>query len=154
MKMALLFETNYREKSPVLATVLEGNEWVKDGDILVCHHNLFYPPSPYHLYDNLYSIPASNVLFAIVKTDGTLSPIYGNLLCDRVPIPTVFSEEKKTFINRAIVKDGGYSTYKKGQMIFHRPNAGYDIVYVWDGIEKRVTKVHEDQVCGLYKPLN
>lgn len=154
MKMATLFESNYREKSPVMATVVEGNEWVQEGDVLLCHHNLFYQPSPYYLYDNLYSIPASNVLFAIIKEDGELTPIYGNMICDRIEIPTILpvpTEEKKTYINRSLVKAPGYTGYQKGQIIFHRPHAGYDIVYIFNGIEKRVTKVHADQVCGILK---
>lgn len=148
MKMALLYESNYREKSPVIAEVVEGNEWVKEGDVLLCHHNLFYQPSPYYLYDDLFSIPASNVIFAILKPNGSLNPIYGNLICERVVIP-ILPEEKKTYINRAVIKDNGYTPYQKGQTIFHRPHAGYDIVYIFDGVETRVTKVHEDQICGV-----
>jgi hypothetical protein len=145
---------NYREKSPVVACVVEGNEWVKENDILLCHHNLFYHPSPYYLYDDLFSIPASNVLFAIVTPEGKLKPIYGNIICERVEIPTPLPlppEQRKTYINRAKVIEPGYTHYNKGELIFHRPNAGYDIVYIWNGIETVVTKVHESQVAGVVR---
>jgi hypothetical protein len=154
MKMATLFEKNYREKSPVIAKVVEGNEWVKEGDILLCHHNTFYQPSPYYLYDNLFSIPASNIIFAVLQKDGSLNPVYGNLICERVPVEKDMPVSRETEINRSVVLNGGYSKYKKGQLIFHRPHAGYDIVYIWDGIENRVTKVHEDQICGIFTGNN
>lgn len=145
---------NYREKSPVVACVVEGNEWVKENDILLCHHNLFYQPSPYYLYDDLFSIPATNVLFAIVTNEGKLKPIYGNIICQRVEIPTplpVPPDQQKTYIDRAKVINPGYTHYNKGELIFHRPNAGYDIVYMWNGTETTVTKVHADQVCGVVR---
>nr|MBP7835122.1 hypothetical protein [Candidatus Saccharibacteria bacterium] len=46
LKTASSFDTNYREKSPVIAEVVDGNGILKRGDIIVCHHNHFYSPSP------------------------------------------------------------------------------------------------------------
>jgi hypothetical protein len=153
VRTALLYEVNFREKSPVVAEVIEGNKIVKAGDILLCHHNLYYPPSPFFLQDDLYAVPFAKTLFAIVGDNGELRPICGNLICERVPVETLLPvpvEERKTHINRAKVIDPGNTPCEAGQLIFHRPNAGYDIVYNWQGIEKRVTKVHEDQVCGIW----
>lgn len=150
---ALLFENNHREKAPTVACVVHGNQYVKEGDILLCHHNTFYTPSPHYLYDNLFSILANgNMLFAIVNADGSLTPLYGNIICERVQIPSLLPlppEKIKTYTDRAVVRDGGFTRYKDGQLIFHRPNAGYDIVYNLNGIEKRVTKVPDWQVCGV-----
>jgi len=149
---ALLFEKNYRERSPVVAEVVSGNDVVEAGDVLLIHHNLCYLPSPYHLYDDLFSVPFSSVLFAKIKKDGSLEPVCGNLICKRVEIETPIPlppEQIKTYINRAIVVDGGGTKYKKGQLIFHRPHAGYDICYVLNGEQYRVTKVDSTQVCGI-----
>jgi len=149
---ALLYETNFREKSPVVAEVIEGNNYVESGDILLCHHNTFYMPSPYYLSDDLFSIPFNQILFAKVSKNGDLMPICGNLICNRVeidsylPLPT---DQIKTYTDRAVVLNGGFSEYKKNELIFHRPHAGYDIVYVWNGQEKRITKVHESQIVGV-----
>lgn len=151
---ALRFELNYREKSPVVACVVEGNEWVKEGDIILSHHNLYYPPSPFWLYDDLFAIPATNVIFAIVDTEGGLTPVYGNVICERIPIESdhpLPPTQRKGHANKSLVINGGYTKYKQGQTIFHRPHANYDIVYIWHGVEKRVTKVHSDQICGVAK---
>jgi hypothetical protein len=150
---AIRFETNYREKSPTVACVVEGNAYVKEGDILLCHHNTFYTPSPYYLYDNLFSIPATGkLIFAIVGADGKLKPVFDNIICTRVEIPSLLPlppEKIKTYTDRAIVKDAGLLPYKKDQLIFHRPSAGYDIVYIYNGVESRVTKVPAEQVTGF-----
>lgn len=151
---ALKYEVNYREKSPVVACVVKGNQVVKEGEILLCHHNLFYPPSPHFLQDDLFAVPFRPILFAKINTQGEISPICGNVICERVLIESTIPlppEQQKTYINRAIVKDAGSLPFKPGQLIFHRPNAGYDIVYVWDSIEYRITKVHMDQICGVVK---
>lgn len=154
-KTAGQFDTNYRERSPTIATVITGNETVSGGDILLCHHNLFYLPSPYHLYDNVYSIPFSQVLFAKVLQDGSLLPICGNVLVDRIPIKTIIPlpiEQQKTHISKYKVNNPGYTKYQKEDIIFTRPNAGYTIVYVYNGTEYRVNKVDSSQICGLLKP--
>jgi hypothetical protein len=153
-KTAGQFDTNYREKSPTIATVITGNETVTEGDILLCHHNLFYLPSPYHLYDNVYSIPFSQVLFAKILHDGSLLPICGNLLVDRIPIETIIPlpiEQQKTHISKYKVNNPGYTKYQKEDIVFSRPSAGYDIVYVYKGVEKRITKVDSQMICGVIR---
>lgn len=150
---ALKFEVNHREKSPVIAQVVSGNEMLSEGDILLCHHNTFYEPSPYYLKDDLFSIPANgNILFAKIYRDGTLAPIYGNTICKKVDIETPLPlppSQRKQHINRAVIIDGGWTKFKKDQLIFFRPYANYDIVYVWEGVEVRVTKVFHEQICGV-----
>lgn len=151
---ALKWETNYREKSPTVCEVVKGNTWVKEGDMLLTHHNLFYLPSPYHLQDDLFAVPASAVLFCIVKPDGELQPIYGNIICQTLDVQTVLPlppEYRKKEINRCVITNQGDAPYQKGDLIFHRPHAWYEIVYTWNGELKRVVKVHESQICGVVR---
>jgi hypothetical protein len=151
---AIGYEKNYREKSPVICEVVEGNEFVREGQVLLVHHNTFYLPSPYYIGDELFSIPFGSTLFAIINADGSLSPICGNLLCDRVNIPTelpVPPELQEKYIDRVVVKDGGWSIYKPNDLLFTRPHSYYEIVYNINGEEKRVHKCHKDMVCGVVK---
>lgn len=152
VKLATQFDTNYRERSPVVCEVVKGNGFVIAGDILLCHHNTFYTPSPFYLHDDLFSIPFTKIVFAKVGVDGNLAPLCGNIICERMIIETFLPlppEQQKPYIDRALVKDGSGTPYKAGQLIFHRPHASYEIVYIWQGIEKRVVKVPEEQVCGV-----
>src|SRR3954471_15778654 len=88
LRMANLFESNYREKSPVVCTVVQGNEHVLPGDVLIVHHNTLYHPSPYYLQDDLFAIPFAKTIFAKISDDGLLIPVCGNIMCDRPIIET------------------------------------------------------------------
>lgn len=148
------YEINYREKSPTIAKVINGNAYLKEGDIILCHHNTYYTPSPFHLYEDLFSIPANGKIIFATINDGKLTPMYENVICDKIEVPSLIPlppSQKKYSFNSAIVKDAGFSTFQKGQTIFFRPYANYDIVYVWEGVETRVTKVHSEQICGVIR---
>jgi hypothetical protein len=152
VKMALPFEVNYREKSPVLVAVVEGNKWVKKDDILIVHHNTLYTPSPFFLGGDLFSIPfTGKIVFGKLNEDGSLTPMGGNLFGTRIEIPTPLPlppKQRKTYIDRVIVTDAGELPYKKDQLIFTTPSAAYDIVYNYNKTINRVTKVHSDFVVG------
>lgn len=153
-KTAMGYETNYREKSPVICEVVDGNEFVKEGQVLLVHHNTFYLPSPYHLGDDLFSIPFAKTLFAIINTDGSLAPICENILCDRVNIPSILPvppELQEKYIDRVKVIDGGWTNYKPNDLLFTRPHSYYEIVYHLNGEEKRIHKCHSEMICGVVK---
>lgn len=152
VRSALPYETNYREKSPVVAEVVEGNKTVRKGQIILSHHNNYYPPSPFYLHGDLFAIPANHTIFCIVHPDGNLKPIYGNILCKRVEIPSILplpQEQRKTYIDRVIVTNPGDTAYQEGDILFHRLNAAYDIVYNINKVENRITKLHEEWVIGF-----
>jgi hypothetical protein len=148
---ALKFDSNHREKSPVIAEVISSNELLKQGDFIVCHHNHFYPPSPYHLQGDLYSIPFNHTIFAKINKDGTLSAMCGNILGKREEIKSEYyiPAANNYYTDRITITDSGDTEYIVGQKIFTRPSAPYDIVYNWDGIEKRVTKVNSEMICAV-----
>ncbi len=146
---AIKFETNYREKSPVIAKVISGNTRIKNGQYIICHHNHFYSPSPYQIEDNIFSIPYNKTIFATISIKGKLKAVCGNILGSKIPIPN--SMKNETYIDRILVKDKGWTSYKNGSVILCRHNAPYDIVYNFEGVEYRVTKVNQEQVCGIIK---
>jgi hypothetical protein len=106
------------------------------------------------MQDDLYSIPFNKTIFARVSKDGKLSAMCGNVLGDRVEIKTDLNlppEFKKTYIDRLLVTDKGWTTFKNGTTVICRPNAPYDIVYNWGGVEIRKTKLDSDMICGFLK---
>mgnify|MGYP000149002535 FL=1 len=152
---ALKYDTNYREKSPVMAEVVQGNKFISKGDILLCHHNMFYLPSPHHIQDDIFSIKFNNrTVFAKVLKNGRLSAICGNVLGERVIIPSNFDvppEFKKSYTDRLKITDKGWTTFKNGTTVLCRPNAPYDIVYNFNNKEIRVTKLDSEQILGYIK---
>lgn len=152
IKTAHNFGTNYRERSPTIATVVQGNSYVYEGDVLLCHHNLYYLPSPYHLSGNLFSVPFSKVLFGRINEQGDAVPICGNIFGSKVDIPSSIPlppDQRKKYGDRLVVEKSSNPKYKKGQLLFTRPSSCYDICYTWNGEEKMVTKISDDMICGI-----
>lgn len=156
IKIGLKFENNFREKSPVIAKVEQSNKYLKEGDLILCHHNHYYPPSPYFLYDCYYSIPVNHTIFAILQMDGSLTPVYGNILGERIDIVHDVHlpvDQRKKYTDRIVVTQSSNPNYQKGEILFTRPSAPYDIVYNFDGVIKRVTKIWDQMVCGKLSSL-
>lgn len=152
MKIANVYQTNHREKEPVLGEIIEGNKIVRPGRICIFHHNNFTPPSPFYLYDDLFSVPYNKTVFGILYSDGNIRPLCGNILCNRVWEESAIElppEQKKQHLDRVMVTNPGDTHYKAGQLLFTRPYAFYEIVYNIDGREFRVHKIHEDNVVGV-----
>lgn len=150
--MAQKYETNYRHKAPVIAEVVNGNEILIQGCYLLCHHNHFHLPSPYHLQDDLYSIPANHTIFAVLHPDGELFPVYGNVLACKVEVETVVpvSPEYRTFHkDRGLILNGGWTKFRPGDLVFTRPSAIYEIVYIFGEVEKRVCKINSEMICAV-----
>ena len=152
MKIANLYQTNHREKEPILAEIVEGNKVLRPGGVGIFHHNNFAPPSPFYLYDDLFSVPYNKTVFGILYSDGNIRPLCGNMLCDRMDIETTIAlppEQREKHLDRVIITNPGNTHYKAGQLLFTRPYAFYEIVYNIDGTEFRVHKIHEDNVVGM-----
>lgn len=146
------FDTNYRYRSPTVAVVESEKGELKKGDILLIHHNLCYLPSPYHLYDDLFSVPYSKVLFAKISDNGDIQPVCGNLICKEIEIESFVDiplDHKKVHLNRYQILHPGGTSYRPNDIIFTRPSAGYTIIYNWNGIEKKAVKVDSEMICGI-----
>lgn len=146
------YEKNYRERSPVIAEVVNGNGVVEPGDFIICHHNLFYLPSPFHLYSDYFSIPFTKVIFAKLNKDESLTPLCGNILCERVDIQTILplpTDQKQQYIDRVVCLNPGTTDFKIGQLLFTRPHSYYEIVYVLNGVKHKIHKCDSEMVCGV-----
>ncbi len=151
LKIATQFQTNFREKSPVIAISQQNKGEIVKGDILLCHHNHFHEPSPYFVQDDLYSIPFNHTIFSVIDKGGNARPVCGNLLVDKIDVETLLPvpvDQRKQHINRYLISNSGRTSFKKGQIILTRPHSGYDIVFVFNNIENRITKVNSEMVCG------
>lgn len=154
VKTALAYEKNFRERSPVIGQIMEDNRYLSKGQLAIFHHNHFYEPSPYYLQDDLFSVPLNKTIFATLDSQGLASPVFGNVFCKTIPIPSEIDlppDHKKDYINKYEIVDPGWTKYRPGQIIFTRPYSGYEIVYNWGGDERRVIKVDSEMICGVVK---
>ncbi len=152
LKRANAYDKNYRERSPVLAEVMQDTYELNKGDIILAHHNTFYEPSPYFVSDNIFSIPNNgSIIFAKIESDGTPRAVCGNLIAEEVEITTEYDlppELRQKYKDRAHIVDGNYG-YKTGQLVFTRPSTPYIIVYLWKDIEKRIVKINSSMIIGI-----
>lgn len=146
------YSQNHREKNPVVAQIIEGTEELPAGKWLVCNFCYFDWSSQYYMYDDLFSIPIDQELFAFIEDDGELIPICGNLLVERITKKTIIDipdDLKKEYWDRGIIKKG-YGEWQNGQFILWLFAADYGIRYTWNGVEKERIKIHESEIIGFY----
>lgn len=154
-KISPQYATNHREKNPVIATVVNGYRNAPQGTFLICHHNSFEgETNPFQISDDTFSIPYNkSTVFCKIDNDGTLTGLLGNILAERINPESLLeipiSERKGYFDRVTIVKDG--FGFKAGQEVFTLPYADYQIVYFFDGEERRIIKVHKDDIVATIK---
>lgn len=153
LKTGKNYNENFRERNPVVAYVEQGCKEIPTGCHIVCNYSHFDLESPLQLSDELYAIPIDSEIYAIVNSDGSLTPIMGNVLVKRITIETKIElpeELKKPYINRGILlTDTGI--IPKGKFIYWLPYSDYEICYTWKGEEKRALKIHQSEITGYLK---
>jgi hypothetical protein len=148
--LAKQYSKNRRESMPVLCRVENGNRHINEGTILLVHHNRFSENSPHYLGGNLYSLAYNSSVFARVDSEGN---VHG--LCDNIIVEYVYDNEsplipqhlKKPHPHKYKVVNNGYG-FKAGQYVFAYEKADYEIVYVFNGQEKRVIKLAKNDIVG------
>lgn len=147
------YNENFRERNPVVAKVEQGTGHIPTGSFIVCNYSHFDLESPHQMFDNIFSIPVDSEIYAIVNQDGTLKPIHGNLLVERVSRETKIElpeELKKPYMDRGLLITPTQNI-QSGQFIFWLKMADYEIVYMWEGGERRALKIHESEIVGFLK---
>lgn len=151
-QLARQYEINKRVSEPVIAYVVRGNDQLKPGNMILCHHNLFVDDSPYYYKEDLFSITANkNTIFFRIDSYGQPIPVYENIIAERVDSESFLelpSETTKQPINKVKCVSDGFG-YRKGQILFTIPYAMYEIIYIFDGQERKVVKVHFDDIVAF-----
>jgi hypothetical protein len=150
------FQGNYRERQPVMCKVIQGNELVKKGLTLLVHHNFFYDESPYRVIGNVYAIKTNENIFARLDVIGNAHSMFGNIIAERVPMGDAIEgfeipeQYQKFYPDRVrVISDG--CGYKVGQMLLILEKADYEIVYNWQGSERKVIRVKRGEIVGYLK---
>ncbi len=149
------FATNYREKSPVVAVVKDGNGKIPNETIIIAHYTYFYGDSHYALGDGLFSIPFSENIFCTIDNQGNAHSIGGNIIAQRVEkkLPGDLRQPPanyKNYKDRLIILSDGEG-FTAGQMVFTIPLSDHEIVYHWEGQERRVIKVLAADITAILK---
>lgn len=157
LQIAHRYNENYREKNPVICEVIEGNEQISKGVLLVCQYHHFEPESFYLMEANtefgLFAIPCDDSIFGFLDDTGELHPLNGNVIGFRLQEPPNMSGMPEHMIqqyhNRLQIKEAMYG-FKKNSIIFINQYADYEIVYTFNKIEHRLIKVHLSDIIGTF----
>ena len=153
LKTGKSYNENFRERNPVVAYVENGCKEIPKGSWIVCNYSHFDLESPLHLYDNLYSIPIDSEIYAIINEDGSLAPVMGNLLVERVTRETKLElppELKKPYMDRGILLTQT-DTIPSGSFVVWLTMSDYEIVFTWNDVEHRALKIHQSEITGYLK---
>lgn len=148
--LAKEYSNNRRESMPVVCKVVDGNEKIPNDTYLLVHHNRFIENSPHHLEDNLYSLAFNESIFARLDENGEAKSVCNNIIVDyvyggeNILLPAHLRIPNKF---KYMIKNNGYG-FKKGQLIFAYEFSNYEIMYVFNGVERRVVKIKKSDIVG------
>ena len=154
-KTAKEYQGNFRERQPVMCKVIQGNSLVKKGLILLVHHNLFYEDNPYRIGGDTFAINTNENIFARLDMVGNAHSMFGNIIAERVPIDYDTSFEvpdryKGDYVDRVrVISDG--CGFVVGQILLILDKADYEIVYNWQGEERKVIRIKKNEIVGYLK---
>lgn len=153
LKTGKNYNENFRERNSVIGFVEQGSKEIPTGAYIVCNYSHFDSESPLEITDGIFSVPLNEEILAIVNEDGSLHPVFGNLLVQRITKETKIElpeELKKPHNNRGVLLTGT-DGIKSGQFVFWLPYSDYEICYIWKGEERRALKVHKSEIVGYLK---
>lgn len=153
LKTGKTYNENFRERNPVVAYVEQGCDEIPTHSWIVCNYSHFDLESPLHLTDELYAIPIDSEIYAIINDDGSLVPVMGNVLVERITKDSVIElpeELKKPHMDRGLLLTQT-ENIRAGSFIFWLKMADYEICYTWRGGELRSLKIHQSEITGYLK---
>jgi hypothetical protein len=149
------FQGNYRERQPVMCKVIQGNMLVKKGLLLLVHHNFLHNDSTFKISDRIFALNTNEQIFARLDVIGNAHSMFLNIIAERVLIDhdtdlEVPDDAKKFYPDRVrVISDG--CGFIVGQILIVLQYADYEIVYNWEGVERRVIRVKKNEIVGYVK---
>ena len=156
------YSENSREQNPVVCEVLSAGEdisEIKVGDLLIVHHNVLTNEACIIERDieqqyTILTILSDNTIYAKINNDGSLSPLNGNCIAERIqkpPASTIiispWDENLDTeFIVKAVPEN--YDV-KVGDRILCYKYSDYEMVFHYNNEERRAIRIWRDDILGV-----
>ena len=153
---------NSREQNPVVCEVLsvgEGISTVKVGDLLIVHHNILTNEGQI-ISTNLaeqwtiLAIHFDMTVYAIINSDGSLTPLNGNYIAERIKKPavskTIHSPFEETLDTEFIITEVPEDAFvNKGDRVLCYKYSDYEMVYHFNNEEKRAIRIWKEDILGV-----
>lgn len=152
---------NNREINPSVCDVLSVGEGVSElqvGDKVIIHHNMITNEAlrvDKNGQDIVISIKADGMIYAKVNEDGTLVPLYNNLIGERVAAPKInrfdVTERTEPMKFKIVSTPNGYKDVKAGDTVLAFKYSDYEMVYHFNGRECRAIRISADDILGVFQ---
>lgn len=148
------YHQNGRETNAVVAKVILAGKktGIKNNTYVITSHNV--------LNDGAYQIGANIIrpfdrwILATINKEGELIPTAEHVICMRMPMPIEVNgfwlpeTAQKMYEDRVKVLTG--EGYEAGEVIGILKFADYEVIYNWNGVErKRIVVYKKDIICKL-----
>ena len=156
------YAENNREANPTVCEVLSVPDditEVKVGDTLIVHHNLIGNKASYIEQKDgnvTLTICADYTIYAKILQNGTLQPVFGNIIADRIHKPSPFIssqliapfEETEENLFKVLSVSEKEEDIKVGDTILCYKYSDYEMVYNFGGEERRAIRIVKNDVLG------
>ena len=154
------FGENNREVYPNVCEIISvGDEvnGVSVGDKIILHHNIVTNEATHIKKEDGYvymGIPADGLVYAKIQEDGTLIPLFRNLIGERIVKEKVsqFEYEDRTeqFKFKILSVPEDYTDVAVGDTILAYKYSDYEMVYHHNNRECRAIRIAADDVLGIF----
>lgn len=151
---------NNREISPTVCEVISVGDEVNNisvGDELILHHNIILNEATYIKKDGQevwIGIPANNMIYAKLNKDGSLVPLFDNLIGERIVKERVSELEYEDKTEQTKFKilqvPEDYEDVKAGDTVLAYKLSDYEMVYHYDNRECRAIRISGADVLGIF----
>jgi hypothetical protein len=154
---------NSREINPVVCEVIsigDGVEDIEKGDLLIVHHNMLINEA-LRIERNIeemsvtLTLHVDNMIYAkINKETGDTEPMMGSIIAERIDNPTESilwtqtNTHDTTFKVVSVPK--GYEDVKPGDKIICYKLSDYEMVYNFNGSERRGIRILKEDILAVY----
>ena len=163
------YAENNREANPTVCEVISVPDNITEvsvGDTLVVHHNLIGNQASHIETDTeeqsvLLTICADFTVYAKILQNGTLQPVFGNLIAERISKPSPFVssvlvspfEETKEYEFKVLAVSEGEEDVKVGDTILCYKHSDYEMVYHFNNKEHRAIRIVKNDVLGIIQSV-
>lgn len=151
---------NNREISPTVCEVISVGDDVDNisvGDNLILHHNMILNEATYIRkkgQEVWIGVPANNMIYAKLNADGSLVPLFDNLIGERIVKEKVseleYEEKTEPMKFKILQTPEGYEDVKAGDTVLAYKLSDYEMVYHYNNRECRAIRISGADVLGVF----
>lgn len=151
---------NNREINPTVCEIISVGDDVTEvsvSDTIIVHHNMIMNEASHISKEGqtvYMGIPAGELIYAKIDEDGSLIPVFNNVIAERVIVPKKseleFEQKTEPMKFKVISIPKGFEDVKAGQYILAYKLSDYEMVYHYKNKERRAIRIAANDILGVF----